>query len=628
MTGTRPTNFDPSDYPTSPEKEEELPFKRQEMVKWFSPEALARTGIKALLSKLFGAYADNRELQSFRKGDIVFEHNPGKDQKLWIDYVADLGDGWDSTYSIARLLAERELSYSHGDAKVSTARGQALVMGGDQVYPTASNVEYENRLEGPYRCALPYVRPPEVAPTLYAIPGNHDWYDGLTSFTRLFCQRRWLGGWHTQQTRSYFALKLSHDWWLWGIDVQLGSDIDQPQLDEFCKLGRKLGEENPKGVNIILCVAQPLWVSAEREGAETYENLAVFEKLTINQFGHRFMVGLSGDLHAYARYESKDGRQRFVAGGGGAYLFPTHTLPGKLDVPTKPLIERKKTDFEQFTLGSDGEDRKALYPPRSKSWEFSLRSLLFFWYSLGFSVLLSLVYLLNIWLVESASITAKNMNESFLAVLAKTQASWEGLKDVFQALGKVIVHAPLAAVSVTILFLALVAFADAKKWNKWLLGFAHTVVHILAMVLLAWWLMRIGPAAERAVPTEPLVLTVKEVGLFTIAMAFVGFLAGGVLWGAYLFLSHQLGRDTHTNEVLACQRRPDFKHFLRLCIDTDGTLTIYPIGIADVPRKWKYKSKEADGNPWFEPDEGKTILEVSELIEKPIIVRPARLAVL
>ena len=64
-----------------------------------------------------------------------------------------------------------------------------LVMGGDQVYPTASNAAYEDRCKGPYQAALPEP-PPNGSPTLYAVPGNHDWYDGLTAFLRLFARRR------------------------------------------------------------------------------------------------------------------------------------------------------------------------------------------------------------------------------------------------------------------------------------------------------------------------------------------------------------------------------------------------------------------------------------------------------
>ena len=35
---------------------------------------------------------------------------------------------------------------------------------------------------------------------------------------------------------------------------------------------------------------------------------------------------LAGDLHLYARYTSANGESKIIAGGGGAYLAPTHHL--------------------------------------------------------------------------------------------------------------------------------------------------------------------------------------------------------------------------------------------------------------------------------------------------------------
>ena len=92
-------------------------------------------------------------------------------------------------------------------------------------------------MAGPYAAALPAVS--GHVPVLFAIPGNHDWYDGLTSFTRQFCQRRTIGAWQTEQFRSYFAAKLIRNWWIWGIDIQLGSDIDYPQLRYFRDTDRR-----------------------------------------------------------------------------------------------------------------------------------------------------------------------------------------------------------------------------------------------------------------------------------------------------------------------------------------------------------------------------------------------------
>src|SRR5688500_12808961 len=109
----------------------ELGFKPQHPVPWLAPLLLLSTGLRTLLAILFGAYLDKRELQNALPGRIY--RQPGVDGELWIDYVADLGDGFDATYSVAYLLAQPELAL---DGR-RLPRGQVLVMGGDQVYPTA-----------------------------------------------------------------------------------------------------------------------------------------------------------------------------------------------------------------------------------------------------------------------------------------------------------------------------------------------------------------------------------------------------------------------------------------------------------------------------------------------------------
>ncbi len=121
-------------------------------------------------------------------------------------------------------------------------------MGGDQVYPTAERPG----VRGPLRGARTARRFPAVAdgrapPTLFALPGNHDWYDGLTAFLRLFARREGahIGGWQTAQTRSYFALKLPHRWWLFAIDEQVGAYIDDPQLEYFREVAAKVEPGRP-----------------------------------------------------------------------------------------------------------------------------------------------------------------------------------------------------------------------------------------------------------------------------------------------------------------------------------------------------------------------------------------------
>src|SRR5205823_3271333 len=108
---------------------------------------------------------------------------------------------------------------------------------------------------------------------------------------------------------------------LLGTDVQLGSDIDQPQLDFFAHVGEMMDRANDR---IILCTAEPHWIYATIYGKvdtnANENNLALLEK----RLGVNVSVFLSGDLHHYRRHAAPTGVQKITAGGGGAFLHPTH----------------------------------------------------------------------------------------------------------------------------------------------------------------------------------------------------------------------------------------------------------------------------------------------------------------
>ncbi|HEX5984099.1 MAG TPA: metallophosphoesterase, partial [Solirubrobacterales bacterium] len=307
-----------------PETLEDLEFERQEMVNWFSLRVLVISALRVVLSSLFGQYADKRDFQA------ALDPHPGPpcsygpadevDGALWLDFVADLGDGFDSTYAIAGLLARPRLELSAGEGwSYELPRGRALVMGGDEVYPVATREEYENRFRGPYEMAFP--ESTGSAPDLFAIPGNHDWYDGLTNFLRFLCAEREIGGWQTKQSRSYFALQLPHRWWLLAIDIQLDTYIDEPQLEYFKGIGLQ------KGDRVILVTGKPSWLKVKPGHVpDSYKNLQYFTSEVVAAAEAEVRVTLTGDLHHYCRFRAEDGGQDLVtSGGGGAYLFPTHT---------------------------------------------------------------------------------------------------------------------------------------------------------------------------------------------------------------------------------------------------------------------------------------------------------------
>ena len=634
----------------APRSLDHLEFEPKPMVGWYRPSELIKAGIEAVISSLFGSYADKRDVESVLTQEAWHDYAEYLDEhdELWIDYVADLGDGWDSTYTIARLLAEPTLTLTHTDKKTGkestypTTRGRVLVMGGDEVYPTAKREEYENRMIHPYRCAFPFVEYPEQAPHLYLIPGNHDWYDGLNSFFKNFCQEGWVGAWKTWQRRSYFALRLDEKLWLWGIDIQLNANIDQPQLDFFKHIGKEVMD---KGSRIILCTAEPSWVYAdaktkaaaqkakrarrpdtlekyamlwEKQKAEIYHNLGHLEKWTIKPFEHEVVVGLAGDWHNYTRYEAKDGstHQRFVSGGGGAYLFPTHNMPADLKLPVK--------------FGGAEYGRKAVFPEEDASKRLARRSLFFSFFPLNwkFTAFLGAFYLLLAWIVQSVSkVTAGDTPGATLL---------DHFREAFDLalFMRIIAHSPGSVVFLTVLVAGLMAFTDFESWPKKIIhGGLHALAHIALFLglirLFAWFNLEI--LADIPIPgwgmDNP-----AQVLLFGFEMLLFGGFLGGVVFGLYLWISNRF-LDIHTNEVLLCQSHPDYKNFLRLHIRRDGPITIYPIGVKRVNRKqkwtfnflerrlaaWALQPAAKGGAAWFEPKDG-MIQDFAHLIEKPITI--------
>jgi hypothetical protein len=83
----------------------------------------------------------------------------------------------------------------------------------------------------------------------------------------------------------------------------------------------------------------------------------------------------------------------------------------------------------------------------------------------------------------------------------------------------------------------------------------------------------------------------------------------------YLWATNCLG--LHGTEGYASLHHQDLKHFLRLHIETDGALTVYPIGIDRVPRKWSLHPDAPAHAPWFGPHGSEP---GPHLIEKPITI--------
>lgn len=108
---------------------------------------------------------------------------------LWIDWIADTGDDRDVSEAVGRMVFD---TYVVDDAgtELTLPRGDVLLFGGDTAYPVATTEEIYRRLVQPWNEVL-RLHPADRnrRRVLLGIPGNHDWYDGLDGFGRLFRRR-------------------------------------------------------------------------------------------------------------------------------------------------------------------------------------------------------------------------------------------------------------------------------------------------------------------------------------------------------------------------------------------------------------------------------------------------------
>ena len=546
------------------------------MVSWYDPRLLARIGVRTLVSSVFGQYADQRLMQAvtdpcgdqelclrydYSKGDGAADAQPAQNRialdeagAYWIDYVADVGDGFEPTYTMAYLLAQEGLDVRGAG---NLRHGQILIMGGDQCYPQATREEYKKRLLQPFNWAFSV---PEPARKLFAIPGNHDWYDGLNAFDSLFCSSRdrlsnskgnVIGGWRCQQHRSYWALRLPHNWWIWGADIQFSKYLDMAQVNYFELMAKQM----TPGDNLIICLAQPAWMLADLHGQDEEEN---FFKITsiARAHGANVVAVIAGDWHHYARYYAHELDVHFItSGGGGAFLHPTHVLKNNISVrwpeertedataapdtsgarpgeawrarrydmrlkrnsrPADTAVGQAVQDVQDALspLQNVTLKRKPLqpqapkcYPSKARSYFLSLANVLFPFYNPAFAIGIGLIYWIITWefqtLVTRYEISAGKID---------TLGVGTSLSTVLGALPIYILQAIIASIGLTImlggLYATLVWYADAierpgfrRYATKFIVGTLHFLAHLAAMftlsMLIVSWNNQITPAVQR-----------------------------------------------------------------------------------------------------------------------------------
>jgi predicted phosphodiesterase len=232
------------------------------------------------------------------------------------------------------------------------------IIASDVIYPSGRSHDYREKFYVPYR--------KYSGKDIYAIPGNHDWYDELIGFMIHFCDNTYSFRNKNQRTVDPEKLKALRDIRqnkqfqpnmyfyietpqvrIVCIDTGIKGRIDQEQERWLQKVSEGA---KPK----ILITGKPIYVNGEYD-----KSLSKVDAI-VNENNYRLVIG--GDTHNFQKYRipvNDEGKfiWHLVNGGAGAFLERTHKIPHARDMQLPVPLREEPLDFE-------------CYPTREVSREF------------------------------------------------------------------------------------------------------------------------------------------------------------------------------------------------------------------------------------------------------------------
>lgn len=329
-------------------------------VRWLFGRDLLVSMRSIALYSAFGDELDHRDWMEAELDDL--SGLPCEEDGFWFDFVADTGDGQLSMYNIASLLlsdlyvtqdaaAGSSIGFQAEPNNKRLPRGRFLFFGGDTAYHVADTATLEKHLCTPFAWALweKQQRSPAASTGphyAFGIPGNHDYYDSLIGFNRLFrspgSPHLPLADFQRRQRASFVALRLPFDYLFLGFDSQKGK-LDRRQRAFM----RRCLNENGRD-RLIVATPEPTTVfdSVERTSTQAFADLRLPRpfcgKAASFPEPEQLHLDLSGDVHHYARYAdpAHPNYASVVAGGGSAFVHPTHTSHFEADQAWPPRAAR------------------------------------------------------------------------------------------------------------------------------------------------------------------------------------------------------------------------------------------------------------------------------------------------
>ena len=257
-----------------------------------------------------------------------------------------------------------------GDASQHILRDQLLqvtrqeevkfvLISSDVVYPTGAMKDYEANFWLPFH---------GIGKPVYAIPGNHDWYDALEGFAATFFEpgaaraamrarlvadsrisgttesrieefisdasrlRKWYGVPTGYQRAPFFQIQTPH-FGLITVDTGVLRRIDSLQLAWL-----RSALERSGGKTTMVVLGHPLYALGRYDAEERPAFREIHELLR----SYGVAVAMGGDTHDFEYYQERyrrEGRDatmhHFVNGGGGAYL----SMGTALSWPDRPPVD-------------------------------------------------------------------------------------------------------------------------------------------------------------------------------------------------------------------------------------------------------------------------------------------------
>ena len=245
--------------------------------------------------------------------------------------IGDTGEGDASQH----ILRDQLLSVAnHPDVRF-------VVISSDVVYPVGSMNDYEAKFWLPFK---------GVTKPVYAIPGNHDWYDALEAFAATFLDARSA---HlamrarvesdlrlTSTTDERIAQLIGHAGWLrkqyevpTGFQRAPFFEIQTPDFALICVdtgVVKKVDPEQmawlvsaldrARGKFTMAVLGHPFYAGGNAQ-VEGYDDFAALKRLLLERDVAIVMAGDTHDLEYYVETRAqKPSVLHFVNGGGGAYL--------------------------------------------------------------------------------------------------------------------------------------------------------------------------------------------------------------------------------------------------------------------------------------------------------------------